>query len=86
VDLDELLTRLGEVGGQRSVDVRFFDELPLAVRGRILHDGILVIDRDPTLRVRTEVRCRMEYHDFQHFERAGAREWVGAVRERLRSG
>jgi hypothetical protein len=73
-------------GGHRSVDVRFFDELPLAVRRRILHDGILVIDRDPTQRVRTEGQCRMEYHDFQHFEPAGAREWVGAVRERLRGG
>ena len=82
----ELLGRLGAIGGTRSVDVRFFDELPLTVRGRILHEGILVMDRDSALRVRTEVRSRMEYHDFQYFERAGAVEWVGAVRERLRGG
>jgi predicted nucleotidyltransferase len=82
----ELLTRLGAVARTRSVDVRFFDELPLTVRGRVLYEGILVVDRDPSLRVRTEVRSRMEYHDFQYLERAGTAEWVGAVRERLRGG
>jgi predicted nucleotidyltransferase len=82
----ELLAKLGPMGRARPVDVRFFDELPLAVRGRVLHDGLLVIDRDPALRVRTEVRSRMDYHDFQYFERAGADEWVGSVRERLRRG
>jgi len=82
----ELLTRLGSIAGTRSVDIRFFDELPLAIRGRVLHDGVLVIDRDSVLRVRTEVRSRMEYHDFQQFERAGTEQWAGAVRERLRGG
>ena len=79
-----LVNRLGAIGGSESVsvDVRFFDELPLAIRGRILREGVLVIDRDLVLRVRAEVRSRMEYHDFQQFERAGTEQWVRAVRER----
>ena len=82
----EMAGRLGALAGALPVDVRFFDELPLAVRGRVLYEGALVVDRDPALRVRTEVRTRMEYHDFQYFERSGAQEWIEAARERLRRG
>lgn len=68
------------------VDVRLFDELPLAVQGRVLRDAIRLVDRDPPRRVRLEVRTLMAYHDFQAFERAGATDWARAVRERTSDG
>lgn len=70
----------------RRVEVRFFDELPVAIRGRVIRDGFRVVDRQPALRVRAEVDTLMEYHDFLHFERAGTAQWIRAVRERLGDG
>ena len=39
-------------------DVRLLDELPTAVRGRVVSEGRLVFERDPILRVRAEVAAR----------------------------
>ena len=69
-----------------TVDLRLMDELPLAVRGRVLRDGRRLVDGDPVERVRAEVATRMAYHDFLAFEGAGTRAWVKAVRERLDDG
>ncbi len=86
----ELQRRLIDVLEERvrgaRVEVRFLDELPLAIRGRVIRDGVRLVDRDPVLRVRAEVRIVMEYHDFLYFERVGTARWVRAVRERLGDG
>jgi predicted nucleotidyltransferase len=66
----------------RRAEVRFLDELPTAVRGRVVSEGVRVLTRDRALTVREEVRARMEYHDFLAFERA---ELATALRA-LRSG
>lgn len=81
-----LLASLGTALPGLAVDVRLFDDLPLAVRGRVLRDGRRIVDRDPVRRVRMEVRTLMEYHDFLHFERTGAAQWATAVRERSAGG
>lgn len=81
-----LLASLGAALPGLSVDVRLFEDLPLAVRGRVLRDGRRIVDRDPVRRVRLEVRTLMEYHDFLHFERTGAAQWATAVRERSANG
>jgi predicted nucleotidyltransferase len=81
-----LMDRLETALRGRRVEVRFFDELPVAIRGRVLRDGQRVLDRVPELRVRAEVQTLMEYHDFLYFERAGTADWIRAVRERRVDG
>jgi len=70
----------------RRVDVRLFDELPIAIRGRVLQEGKRVFERDPVLRVREEVRTRMAYHDFLLFERAELGEGLAGLRRRAGGG
>jgi len=70
----------------RRVDVRLFDELPIAIRGRVLRDGRRVLDRDQVLRVREEVRTRMAYHDFLLFERAVLAEGLAGLRRKAGGG
>jgi len=70
----------------RRVDVRLFDELPIAIRGRALQEGRRVFERDQVLRVREEVRTRMAYHDFLLFERAELREGLAGLRRRAGGG
>ena len=67
-------------------EVRLFDELPVALRGRVVSEGIRVVDRNSDLRVRAEVRARMEYFDFLEFERAGAQMGLEGLREKLSGG
>ena len=35
------------------------------LRARVLRDGVLLVDRDPSLRIRFEVRTRNEWFDLQ---------------------
>jgi predicted nucleotidyltransferase len=70
----------------RPFQVRFFDELPAALRGRIVTSGVRVADRNPALRVEAEVKARMEYHDFLPFERQGTREGLRGLRQKVRRG
>jgi len=79
--LRALTTDLERALPGRRVQVSFLDELPIAVRGRVVTEGILVIDRDPPRRVAAEVKARMLYHDFLPFERQGTREGLRALRE-----
>ena len=67
-------------------EVRFLDELPVALRGRVVSEGIRVVDRNSDLRVRAEVRARMDYFDFLVFERAGAQMGLEGLREKLSGG
>lgn len=70
----------------RRVEVRFLDELPIAVRARAVQEGVRVLDRDQPLRVRQEVQTRMEYHDFLFFERAGLAEGLRGLRRKTGGG
>lgn len=67
-------------------DVRFLDELPVSIRGRVVTQGRRVLDRDPAQRLEAEVRARMEYHDFLVFEREGTREGLRGLRRAARHG
>ncbi len=70
----------------RRFEIRLLDELPIAIRGRVVSEGVRVCDRNPARRVEAEVRARMEYHDFLPFERLGTREGLRGLRERLTGG
>ena len=87
---DELLRRAtrrlgGALAGSR-VEIRLLDELPAAIAGRAVTEGLLVFERDPVARLRAEVRARMLYFDFQPFERRGTREGLAGLRRSLGVG
>ncbi len=84
--LRELTVALERANPGSRFDVRIFDELPVSIRGRVVSEGRRLLDSDPVRRVEAEVRARMEYHDFQIFERQGAREGLRGLRESLRNG
>lgn len=67
-------------------DVRDLEDLPLALQGRVLTQGRLVLDADPSRRVVFEVRTRMLYFDFLPFQSADTREGLRGLRRRFRSG
>ncbi len=77
--LDGLPLRLeGEVERAlgRATQVVTLNTAPADLRARVLRDGVLVLDRDPSLRIRFEVRTRNEWFDLQpilrEYRRAGA--------------
>ena len=61
----------------RTVQVVTLNTAPADLRARVLRDGVLILDRDPSLRIRFEVRTRNEWFDLQpilrEYRRAGAR-------------
>jgi predicted nucleotidyltransferase len=59
---DELQGVLG-----RRVDVVVLDTAPPDLLHRVLRDGILVLDRDRTARIRFEVAARNAYFDLKPF-------------------
>ncbi len=77
---------MGRACPGRTFDIRCLEELPAAVAGRVVTEGILVFERDPALRVAAEVRARMLYHDFLPFELAGDSAGLGGLRRRLGLG
>lgn len=81
-----LIAVLERAAPGRPVEVRFLDELPVAVRGRVVTEGRLVCERDPAARVREEVKARMEYHDFLAFERAGLGPGLSGLRRHVVRG
>jgi predicted nucleotidyltransferase len=84
--LRRLLVTLGRCLGGATLDVRFLDELPIAISGRALAEGRLLVDADPGTRVRSEVAIRMRYHDFLPFERSCVREGMAGLLRRLAHG
>jgi predicted nucleotidyltransferase len=78
-----LLLQLGVNAPGSTFDVRFLDELPVAIAGRAITEGELVFERDAAARVRAEVATRMAYYDFSWFERASAEEGLEGLRRRL---
>jgi len=81
-----LLTAVGRALSGRRVDLRFLDDLPVAVRGRIVYEGVRVFERDAVVRLRQEVKARLEYHDFLAFERAGLGPGLAGLRRKLVHG
>jgi uncharacterized protein len=47
----------------RDVDLVELNHAPVDLVHEVLRDGIIVLDRDPELRVRFEIRARREYLD-----------------------
>jgi len=84
--LRSLALKLGRLAPNRNFDVRLLDELPTAVRGRAVCEGTLLLENDAVTRLRAEVTARLDYHDFQRFEREGTREGLAGLRRRLRLG
>jgi predicted nucleotidyltransferase len=53
----------------RRVDVVVLNRAPADLVHRVLRDGRLLLDRDPSARIRFEVRARNEYFDLLPFLR-----------------
>ena len=49
----------------RATQVVTLNTAPADLRARVLRDGVLILDRDPSLRIRFEVRTRNEWFDLQ---------------------
>ena len=49
----------------RATQVVTLNTAPADLRARVLRDGVLLLDRDPALRIRFEVRTRNEWFDLQ---------------------
>jgi len=77
---------MGRACPGREFDIRCLEELPAAVAGRVVTEGVLVFERDPALRVAAEVRARMLYHDFLPFELVGDSAGLRGLRRRLGLG
>ena len=68
--LDGLLLGLeGDLERELRVPVQVvvLNSAPCDVVHRVLHDGTLLLDRDPSRRIRFEVRVRNEFFDLQPF-------------------
>lgn len=50
---------------RRTTQVVVMNSAPADLRARVLRDGVLLVDRDPSLRIRFEVRTRNEWFDIQ---------------------
>jgi predicted nucleotidyltransferase len=53
----------------RKVDLVVLNRAPVDLIHRVLRDGVLLLDRDPSARIRFEVRSRSEYLDLLPFLR-----------------
>jgi predicted nucleotidyltransferase len=60
----DLADALQELLG-RAVDLVILNQAPADLAHRVLRDGILVCDADPSARIRFEVRTRNEYFDLE---------------------
>lgn len=63
LDLEGELERVLEMPVQLVV----LNRAPCDLVHRVLRDGVLVLDRDPSARIRFEVRARNEFFDLQPF-------------------
>jgi len=61
LDLEGRIERLV----QRPVQVIVLNTAPVDLVHRVLRDGVLLLDRDPSARIRFEVRARNEFFDLQ---------------------
>jgi uncharacterized protein len=49
----------------RPVDLIVMNDAPVDLRIRVLRDGELLVDRNKSMRIASEVRTRNEYFDFE---------------------
>ena len=61
LDLD---SRIGKLVG-RPAQVILLNTAPVGLIHRVLRDGVLLLDRDPSARIRFEVRARNEFFDLR---------------------
>ena len=50
---------------RRTTQVIVMNSAPVDLRARVIRDGVLLVDREPSLRIRFEVRSRKEWFDLQ---------------------
>lgn len=74
-----------DVSGAR-VDARDLDELPLAIVGAVLTEGVLVVSNDEDRRVVFERDTRLRYFDFLPIHIGEVREANAALRRRFLRG
>ena len=60
----ELQAELGRLLGSERVEVRIINQAPLAFKGQVAMEGILLYSRDETARVDFEAGTRLQYMDF----------------------
>jgi hypothetical protein len=58
----------------------------VSIAGRVIAEGVRVLDKDPERRVALEVSARMTYHDFLSFEREGTRAGLQGLRQAVQRG
>ena len=75
-----------ESAGSREVDVHDLASLPLAVRGRVLTEGVLVVSADHVRRVRFEELTRRRYFDFLPFRERDTEQGLKGLRRRVDGG
>ena len=59
----DLADRLSAAVGGRSVDLVVLNRAPVDLVHRVLRDGVLLLERDRSARIRFEVRARNDYFD-----------------------
>jgi uncharacterized protein len=77
-----LETELAEQADVRNADVRIINHAPLAIRGQVACQGVLLYSRDESVRVAFETRTRDEYFDYQPIARQLREAFFADVRER----
>lgn len=76
---ERVAARIGtSLGTAIEIDAHLARDLPLAVRGRVVTEGVLLYERDPARRVAFETSTRRHYFDFLPLIRREAREGLGA--------
>lgn len=76
---ERLANRLAEALGETGeIDLRLAERLPLALRGRIVTEGVMIFESDPPRRVEFETDTRREYFDFLPLIERDAREGITA--------
>ena len=60
----DLESRIGQLVG-RTAQVIVLNTAPVGLVHRVLRDGVLLLDRAPSARIRFEVRARNEFFDLQ---------------------
>lgn len=76
---ERVAARVGEeLGGDIEIDAHVAADLPLPVRGRVVTQGRLIYERDPSSRVEFETATRRLYFDFLPLLERDAREGLRA--------
>jgi len=63
-DVGELVSRLEEATG-RTVDLVLLDEAPPELAHRVFRDGVVVLEREPSLLIQRRARAILDYLDFR---------------------